>query len=99
MLVAVHQSSDGLQAAIARAINVNTADAAATAAAAAPVLKTAVLNLTRPLFVAPVITMAHVGVLCLHPDSTCVDPGAQGKQLLCLGVSTCIESCSKSRRV
>lgn len=57
MCVAVYQSSAGLQAAIARALNVKQSlDAAATAG---PLLRAAVLNLTRPLFVAPVITMAH----------------------------------------
>jgi hypothetical protein len=55
MLVSVFQSSKELQAAVARAL-----DAGKATAAAAPTLKVAVLNLTRPLFVAPVITMGHV---------------------------------------
>lgn len=58
MCVAVYQSSAGLQAAIARALNVKQPPEAATTAG--PLLRAAVLNLTRPLFVAPVITMAHV---------------------------------------
>lgn len=56
MFVAVYQSSDSLQAALAKALNVKQpAAAVAAATAATPVLKTAVLNLTRPLFVGPVI--------------------------------------------
>lgn len=55
LVVAACQSSEGLQAALARAL-----DAGKAAAAVTPTLRVAVLNLTRPLFVAPVITMGHV---------------------------------------
>lgn len=56
MLLAVYQSSNGLQAALARALDVQ---AKATAAAPANMFRS-VLNLTRPLFLAPVLTAAHV---------------------------------------
>lgn len=58
MLLAVWRSSEGLQAAVARAL-----DAAKAGEAPTPTLKVAVLNLTRPLFVSPVITMGHVSAL------------------------------------
>lgn len=66
MFVAVYQSSESLQAGSARKGAEGQAacrSCVAAAAAATPVLKTAVLNLTRPLFVGPVITMAVQNVV------------------------------------
>jgi hypothetical protein len=56
MLLAVYQSSSGLQAALARAMDVRATAAVTTTGR----LRSAVLNLTRPLFLAPVLTAAHV---------------------------------------
>lgn len=56
MLLAVYQSSNELQAAMAKATNVR--DTAADASTDR--LRSAVFNLTRPLFLAPVLTAAHV---------------------------------------
>jgi len=70
LLLSVYQSSQGLQSAMAKALNVGNAGTAS-----APTLKAAVLNLTRPLFVAPVIIMGHVSgsnvTLCSMVDATC----------------------------
>lgn len=54
MVLAVVQSGPMLQAAVAKALNKAAADDTA-----APLLGAVIMNLTRPLFVAPVITMAH----------------------------------------
>lgn len=57
MLVSVYQSCEGLQEALARALD---AEKVAAAAASAPTLRVAVLNLTRPLGLGPLITMSQV---------------------------------------
>jgi hypothetical protein len=53
MALAAYQSSEGLQAANARALNVDPAVSGLT-------LRAAVANLTRPLFVGPIVIMSHV---------------------------------------
>lgn len=58
MLLSVYQSCEELQAALARAL-----DAGKVAAAATPTLRVAVLNLTRPLGLGPMITMSQVSTL------------------------------------
>lgn len=55
LLLSVYQSSHELQSAMAKALNVEQAGTAS-----APTLRVAVLNITRPLIVAPVLIMAHV---------------------------------------
>jgi len=55
LLLSVYQSSQGLQPAMAKALNVDKPGAASV-----PTLRVAVLNITRPLIVGPVLIMAHV---------------------------------------
>lgn len=70
MLVSVYQSCEELQAALARAL-----DAGKATSAAVPTLRVAVLNLTRPLGLGPMITMSQVSaVLCRLREmpATCI---------------------------
>jgi hypothetical protein len=77
MFLAVFQSSPGLQAAVARALDASTP-------APAPTLRAAVMNLTRPLMVAPAIIMAHVS----HIVTAAVLSGHQDVMLCCVMVSS-----------